>query len=365
MQLELLVQSQVESLGQTPCSNTGLVSPLNTPLPFSVDTPVLSVDNLSLMWYKRDDFDILPMVRDLLLVDFDFTTSHSIKIGVVWENCYRGSMGCLYMFRQTDKGVRCRLSISGKACSSVPLDLLLRFLEVVGHANADLVCSRIDVCLDDYGKRLTFDNLCAALDAGNMSGFRKGDSVKNHDRSGGWTVYLGSRQSEHFVRIYNKSAESKKRIDAVRWESEFKGGKADSIFRKLVSCKTVVASLANLEMLIFGDFDFIHKVDRNIERCDRLDWWDEFLLWVGFGRCKILTNKPVTSIESRVLWIKKQVEKSLALLSCALGLDDFQSFVDERVASGLRRLTRFDNLMLLEYLNSRLSDGLTENLLQV
>ena len=345
---------QLNLLG-TPCSNTGLDSQPSTLLPFSPNTPILAIDNVSLMWDELDGFDILPFARDLLDVDFDFSCSYPIRIGVVWENCYRGSLGCLYMFRRTERGTRYRLSLSGKACSRVPLDLLLRFFEVIHHNNVDLVCSRMDICLDDYSKKLTFDNLCAALDSKNYSGFRGGRSVRNHDDSGGWTVYLGSRESNHFVRVYNKAAESKGRIDAIRWESEFKSDKADYIFRKLALQKTSVAAVAHLELYVFGNFDFIYKNQKNLERCDRLTWWEDFLAWVGFGRAKILVVKAKTSIESRVIWIKKQVEKSLALLSRAFGSDDFQLFMDERVASGSQRLRRCDDTLLSDYLKAQVA----------
>lgn len=344
---------------ETPDSNTGLKSHSypSSELPFSPDTPILSIDSLTLIWDFLPDFDILPLVKKILQVEFDFTSSHPMRVGVIWDNCYRGSMGCLYMFRATELGVRYRLAISGKACASVPIELFLRFIEMVYSSNPAVECSRIDICLDDYKKHLTYDNLCAALDpkVKNYSGFHSGRSVRNYDDSDGWTVYLGSRESEHFVRVYNKSAESKGRIDAVRWESEFKGDKADLICRSLASSSTVADSLKKLQGYLFGNFNFIHKVDRNLERCDKLKWWSEFLNWVGFGRCNILVVKPVTSIESRVLWIKKQVEKSLALLSRAFGLDDFQLFMDECLASGSRRLRRLDDLLVLEYLNSQLN----------
>ena len=345
---------QLPLLLETPYSNTGVESHFDKPVPFCPDTPILAIDHVTLLWYEREDFDILPFVREILGVEFDFTVSFPMRVGVVWENCYRGSLGCLYMFRRTETGIRYRLSVSGRACSSVPLELLLRFFEIVHSNNPEVECKRLDICLDDYSKRLTFENLCAALDAENYSGFRNGLAIKNFDKSGGWTVELGSRQSDHFVRAYNKSAQSKGRIDAVRWESEFKGDKANYIYHQLASQKTVVDSMACLELYVFGDFNFIHKDDKNLERCDKLDWWAEFLDWVGFGRAKVLIEKPVTSIESRIIWIKKQVEKSLALLSRAFGLDDFDSFIDDCVASGSRRLKRFDDILLLEYLNARL-----------
>ena len=355
---------QLSFLTETPCSNTGLDSPpsplvlVNTTIPFDCDTPVLGIDALTLLWYECEGFDILPFIRDLLDVQFDFTSSFPQKIGVLWDKCFRGSFGCKYMCRAVvdDSGhfarIRYRLTLSGQACSRVPLESLIRFMEVVFANNPKVECSRIDIRLDDYSKRLTFDNLCAALDSKNYSGFLHGTAIKNYDGSDGWTVNLGSRESDHFVRAYNKLAESKGRINAHRWESEFKNGKADYIFHQLASQKDIVSATACLELYIFGNFDFIYKDDKNLERCDRLGWWEDFLTWLGFGRGKIIVEKVKSTIESRIVWIKKQVEKSLALLSRAFGLDDFETFIGDCVASGSRRLRKFDDILLLEYLDA-------------
>lgn len=346
---------QTSLLLETPSSNTGLTSQIRTPTLSRPNTTInYSVDNLSLLWDKSPDLDIFLLCKKLLSVEFDFSHSFPMTVGVRWEHTNRGSLGCLYMERETSVGVRCRLSLSGKACASVPIELLLHFLSIVSSSPVEVSCSRIDICLDDYTKRLTFENIWAALESGNHSGFRTSHAIKNFgNKRGGWTVNLGSRQSSHFVRIYDKSAESKGRIDSIRWESEFKHEKAQAIFKSLAAATTCVDALKLVKGYTFGKFHFIDKTNKNLDRCNALDWWLDFLLFVMHEQAEILVDKVVTSIESSVLWIRRQVEKSLARISRAFGTEKFEEFLDDCLVSGRNRLKAIDNLLIVEYMNAQ------------
>lgn len=351
MQLELV---------PPPASNTGLNSQGPSPLTFELQekpanpdkSPSLSADSLTLLWDELEGFDILPLVKELLLVEFDFTKSRTQKIGVVWDYVFTGTYNCLFMYRRTPNGLRYRLCITGKACASVSLDLLLRFIECARSQNPEITCSRIDICLDDFSRRLTFDKLCNALESGQYSGFSSSHVVRNFDGSGGWTVYLGSRESQHFARIYNKEAESKGLIKSTRFESEFKGDKANSIFVALSQAPCLGSAIRLMRGYIFGNFNFIERKDKNLERCSMLDWWAEFVEYTGFERLRLLIEKPVPTVERRVKWIHKQVEKTMALLCRAFGRKRFAKFVNECVKSGSERLKRIDDLLIIEYLHS-------------
>ena len=355
-------------LFSTPHSNTGLKSQLSTnltldrtktePIPIPIipsETPALSIDGFTLMWDEDENFAPLVIIKQMLLVEFDFTKSTGMTIGVKWDHVFRGSLGALYMYRITPNGIRYRLSIPGKVCSSVPLDMVLRFFEIIHQLNPNVVCSRVDICLDDFTKRLNFEQLSESLKSGDYSGFRTSHGIQNYDASNGWTVYLGSRQSEHMVRIYNKSAESRGRIDSVRWESEYKGEKANAIFKSLSIATTLQSSVKLLKGYVLGKIHFIDRTDKNLSRCEKLDWWSEFLDYLSFEPCQILLVKVVTSIESKICWIGKQVEKSLALISRAFGTDKFQNFIDASIESGTSRFKKFDDILLIEYLNARMS----------
>lgn len=367
--LENLLQGIVD-----PISNTGSVSPSRALSLSSLHPPhtaqlggdgeecactsacpplelSVSIDSISLLWDDKERFDMLGLLKEYLMVEFDFTRSIPKTIGVRWDNSYRGSLGCLYANRKTPNGIRHRLSIPGKVCSSVPLPLLLRFIETVYNQNPDICCSRIDICLDDFTKRLTYEDIHAALKEKNYSGFVTSRSIENDAGRSGWTHYLGSRESNHMVRIYDKSTESRGRVDSIRWESEYKDEKSQAIFESLAKSATVIDAHRLLCGHIFGNINFIDKKDRNLKRCSMLTWWAEFLEYVDFQRCQVLCKKPVTSIESSVKWVHKQVEKTLARLSRVFGVERFQEFINDCVVSGSRRLKKIDDLMIVEYMN--------------
>lgn len=387
---------------ENPCSNTGLFSQLPTKIRLSRPrrklssvasgtTIAYSVDNLSLLWDKHipasltssrppdrlvaipgsrrfklarkivDEstikvdrpFLVFPLLAEYLRIEFDMSVSSPMVVGVLWERTYKGSLGCLYMERDTDKGVRCRLSLSGKACASVPIELLLHFLKAASSSSDNVTCSRIDICLDDFTKKLTYENIFAALEAGNHSGFQKSNMIRNFGTRGGWTANLGSRDSEHFVRIYDKWAESKGRIDSIRWESEFKHKKAQSIFKALVEASTVDAALKMLKGFTFGRFQFIEKECKNLDRCGLVGWWYDFRTFVGHEDCEILVQKVVTSIDSSIKWIKYQVEKTLARLCRAFGDCSYDEFMADCLTSGLERLKPIDDKLIADYLNAQ------------
>lgn len=386
----------------TPSSNTGLFSQLPTKVRVlrprlklssvaSGTTIAYSVDNLSLLWDKhvptplksfprstrlvalpgfrrfkspRKSIDeatikvdrpflVFPLLAEYLRIEFDMTVSSPMVVGVLWERTYKGSLGCLYMERDTDKGVRCRLSLSGKACASVPIELLLHFLKAASSSSDNVTCSRIDICLDDFTKKLTYENIFVALEAGNHSGFQKSNIIRNFGSRGGWTANLGSRESEHYVRIYDKFAESKGLVDSIRWESEFKHKKAQAVFKSLAEASTGEAALKMLKGFTFGRFQFIEKESKNLDRCGLIDWWYDFRVFVSHEDCEILVQKVVTSIDSSIKWIKYQVEKTLARLCRAFGDCSYDEFMADCLTSGLERLKPIDDKLIADYLNAQ------------
>jgi DNA relaxase NicK len=86
-----------------------------------------------------------------------------------------------------------------------------------------------------------------------------------------------------------------------------------------------------------------------------LTWWAEFLEYVAYQRCQVECKKPVTTIESRVSWVNKQVAKTLALLEKTFGVDKFNELLYQWKESGKRRLRQAENNLIKEYLNVQLA----------
>src|SRR4029453_1584469 len=90
----------------------------------------------------------------------------------------------------------------------------------------------------------------------------------------GYTVYIGARSSDRFVRIYNKAVEQKLKDGSVwtRCEVEFKKHQSQL-------AASYILQGCDLRSLIFSAIDFRDRqADKNTSRCPQLDWW---AAWVG------------------------------------------------------------------------------------
>ena len=98
---------------------------------------------------------------------------------------------------------------------------------------------RIDVAMDDRSGVIDIERIYASVVAGNcVSHFRKSQLVAGLDLGSGvqtgQTICLGSRQSDTYLRIYDKAAEQRakeKPVEGtwVRWEMEWKDERADAV----------------------------------------------------------------------------------------------------------------------------------------
>lgn len=357
----------------TPPSNTGLYSqpelnlsqtdtfaPKNRRLfPFEVPPArtglALHLDALTFLYPKSADCQMLELCKKWLLVEFDFTVSYRKKVGIWWDRCFSSPSGSLYLERDTEDGIQSRLALSGTACSGSNIKILLHYLKAVYDSTPAVRCSRIDICLDDFEKRLNPDLMASALRANNYSGFASKRYTDDLEDNSGFTINLGNRQSELFVRFYNKSVESKGELDCYRWETEFKGQKAQWIFKELVNSLTVEHAFNVLRGVIFGEVQFLEKAGKNLARGKLLDWWVEWLEYINFSRIKIVLKHIKTSIEAKVMWIEHQVKKSLALVKSAYGSKAFGKFLSRILREGNDDFKRFDQLILLQYLSESLA----------
>ena len=150
------------------------------------------------------------------------------RFGYQWGNQYTSGM-VVYASSESDAlGVHVIMSGSTLAYYIKSGKAVLAILEkfVTNHAKVtrlDLALDLIDCPID----AVAFYNAC-------QSGRRKGVAQTFsmvQSGSGGCTVYVGSRQSERFVRLYNKAAESQVNATWWRLELECKGDVAKEYAR--------------------------------------------------------------------------------------------------------------------------------------
>jgi len=136
---------------------------------------------------------------------------------VVQRNVDRSDMGIHVSF--TGSALR-DLRISRMA---TPKEVLRRFLDAGGRI------SRLDLAKDLTGVRYPAEKVAQALEARNYVGTARTSSWLRNN-TGGFTVYVGSRQSERFLRLYDKANEQGlKGEEWWRLELEFKAMTARAV----------------------------------------------------------------------------------------------------------------------------------------
>lgn len=175
----------------------------------------------------------------------------------------------------------------------------------------------------------------------------------------GDTIYLGSRKSNTFCRIYDKLAQSKAKnmpIDEkinhwVRFELEFKGCNAMSVAEHIVSLEDDVFSLWYSE-LVNNYIRFIDVTENNISnysRCPSKKWWLDFVGTVEKHR--LYHVKPVENAFDRSLrWQKKSVFPSIAAMLQCMPVQQYLMLVKETMENenSLKR----QQLIITDFINA-------------
>ncbi len=161
----------------------------------------------------------------------------------------------------------------------------------------------------------------------------------------GYTVYMGSRESDTFIRVYDKKLEQEQKQknlqvpykNWVRWEMELKHDNADLIARKLseyVELKELVFDLLNHYIRIIDLSSNSRKC-----RCRNTEKWDAFVGAVH--RIKLKRNdEDIDIIERKRQWLKKSVSKSLSLCIASAGGDD--SLIYDMLEYGKKKFRNSD-----------------------
>jgi hypothetical protein len=183
---------------------------------------------------------------------------------------------------------------------------------------------------DDTGSILSEvrSSIESAYNNGSSVGFDKMTRIQSKNRTSDKievceTLYLGSRQSDRFIRIYDKG-------DVTRWEVEYKGKYAIEVQLELctllenMDTPTEVQSIGKrIKSMIFGCIDFVERTSKNLNRCERLPFWKAFLDIIDASRFKFASIIRAFLIDKKKAWIERSVIPSLAVLGlCDIGYSD-------------------------------------------
>lgn len=213
--------------------------------------------------------------------------------------------------------------------------------------------TRLDLAIDDIGSRFyKLDDLRKLLDGevGThkvVSKFRSWQEICKKKLTGektGQTLYLGSRKSDTFLRVYDKRLEQLHKnggdvgIDWIRWELECKKERAEQVARLIVEHEglgSVITGVLNNYVRI------VNLDDSNISRCSTDTLWAHFVATVD--KLRLYVADAERSLEDKISWFKNQVAPTMAgIIVSSLGdmsiiYDYFDTYL-QRMSKDMRNI---------------------------
>ncbi len=281
--------------------------------------------------------------KDEFFLEFDnsFTPGKGCK---KYQHSGSSVKGCRIGWNVVDGVSKTWLAIPGYVLSQMTTRDVYRLCSGLGHRwKAD--CRRFDVALDDYKRRVSPSEIlraCEAKDTALFEDYMPFGKAKTGEKFVP-TMYLGSRESEKFIRFYD--AEKKHGTPCDRWEVELKRRHAQEAFKHFISPifdpgnddsfeKITAQYLAGL---VTGAVDFV-KYEEGVRysRRKRLDWWASLCDEVGAGiRLSPARVKP--TLERSLQWYQRQVSVFVASLLDGWGRTRFNAWLADGIADGRKR----------------------------
>lgn len=236
----------------------------------------------------------------------------------------------------------------------VSLNFPSKCLQNIGHENlerfVDWLCergqdiglrwdtTRLDLAFDTQGFKVA-DVVAAYHDQSLSSVARRAYEIKDCDGSGGHTFYLGSRESEAMVRVYNKlDGHSFGDESFTRVELELKGKRAAMAFLQVMA-----APLQDRRLMAGGLLMGFMTI--------AADWWTQFT--EGVSRSWMILRRSVPTIEAVKKWLHKQVSPSLATYIQAVSAggqkDRIEAAISDLLAEGKKRIKKHQWTMIDNY----------------
>jgi hypothetical protein len=221
-------------------------------------------------------------------------------------------------------------------------------------------CTRFDIALDDFERRVDAATVVEAIENGHGCRFRNSKVITSRSGRGtpSTTVYMGARRK--VVRFYD--AEAVHGIPADRWELQLRERRAGSFCRQYVEEFSLerykgqdgvldgVRRSADIERFlaaaVVGSVDFRDSStgDKNIDRRSRLDWWASLCFDVGAEILIHVPKEPVT-FRRTLDWADKQIAPTLATIRAGWGKVRFGAWLSGLLAYGDSRMgPRHDSL---------------------
>jgi DNA relaxase NicK len=192
------------------------------------------------------------------------------------------------------------VNLPGEACEVLGTAGVLDLVRELG-----LKLTRLDVAWDT--DVLTPDSVRLAHTGGNCVSHTKYHKWMQDPE--GSTFYLGKRGSDNDVRLLRVYD----RRGPTRVELEVHGKRAQALWGVLDGAELADWSEGCLAYLVdFVDFRE-REQEKNVGRCERLPWWEDFAQ--GAGRLALPLPRKVPTLDSTQDWLEHQIAPALSLVA--------------------------------------------------
>lgn len=251
-------------------------------------------------------------------------TGKSFSCGQLFRQGFKSVCGFVGGYNIKEDGVEGIIQIQGRLLTAVDQQSMIQFLLEFG-----MKFTRCDIALDDYDKRVTFDEVRYLGISGYyrlLDTFKYVESCLIKGSTPAPTCYFGS--SDKIIRFYD--AEFVHGIAANRWELQLRGLNAQYVIDEYLVDQSCLAAF------VVGAIDFGHFVNSSFDSFKRLLWWQSLIREVRAEPRKIPSDRLKPDIMRSANWIREQAGVVLAVLK--LGLEDeFEQWMREVCLDGQSR----------------------------
>ncbi|MCC3409863.1 MAG: replication initiation factor domain-containing protein [Microcoleus sp. PH2017_10_PVI_O_A] len=258
----------------------------------------------------------------------DVRDTNVLALNKIWHEVYefQGSlMGVRYAPSGGTDVFHCYfVDLNGSAFDSVTFETV-RSLLLCAQLEHKFIANRIDIALDFplQSPRLSLRYWEGFIEDGLLVGYRTVRRVMTRGGNRpGTTVYLGSRESDRFVRIYDKNIDG---VDCDRLEVEFKRSRAEWIMRQIAN--SLPADLpALLNGIVCGQINFVRS------RSD-VDFFKSY----KYGPVSVPAPQLHLDIERSVAFVWRH-SATFAMLEEFMGSEKYDEFMRSVLAAGKLRM---------------------------
>ncbi len=216
--------------------------------------------------------------------------------------------------------------------------------------------TRIDLALDDYQGYLDFPTIVDHLKRRHLTTrYRHWGHSQEHwfepqkDRPEAQSVWIGSRSSSTYLRIYNRAAKLGLSGHLVRFEIECKKSAARRVAQAIANASDD-AALGCLAVGVLRNLIDFRTLEDNAKlyRAPLAPWWAKFC--EEAEKVKLGLGRPSRTLEKTKKWLDRQAAPSIATVINSLQEkgESAEEWLANLIASGQNRLSQGQEQMIKE-----------------